>query len=48
LITVTPPVGTVKITEYYTDDTTNEITVIPATYTVPYTESLGITKIIME
>ena len=35
VITVAPPVGTVKITTTFSNDTTQVITTIPATFTVP-------------
>ena len=35
VITVAPPAGTLKITTTFSDNTTQELTAIPATYTVP-------------
>jgi len=46
VVSNTPPTGTTKITEYFDDGTTNEITTIPSTYTL--TQNKNYTKIIME
>jgi hypothetical protein len=44
VITVAPPAGTTEIVEYFADNTTNTITVIPVTYQLPNAE---IEKVIM-